>query len=133
MTAIVPTVQKNLDTEGGSIHDEEAFRDHANSGWNEKFFNVKALENVKIYQVDFARYCQEWGIQGQIQSESVDAPELKSQLATAQDRNLIAELEAQLADAQKQADNRQTVHEWNKKLHEENKGLSTKLVPCLWN
>lgn len=88
--------------------DEEAFREHANSGWNEKFFNMKSLGNVKIYQVDFDRYCEEWGVQKQTQAEAIDASGLESQLAETQTalnvkNTHIAELEKQLANAQRTA------------------------------
>lgn len=85
--------------------DEEAFREHANSGWNEKFFNVKGLGNVKIYQVDFDRYCEMWGIQEQTQPEAVNTSGLESQLAEAHQR--IEELEKQPTAATPMPDNGQ--------------------------
>lgn len=89
--------------------DEEAFREHANSGWNERFFNVKGLENVKIYQLDFDRYCETWGIQKHDQAGVEGSSGLESQLAEAQ--KLI-----------------ESLRQWNKRLNEQNQALRAELA-----
>lgn len=40
--------------------DEGNFRAHT---FSEPYFTENDIENVKIYQLDFDRYCKEWGIQ----------------------------------------------------------------------
>lgn len=89
--------------------EEDKFRDYVNSGSNEALFNVQSLNSVKIYKIDFDRYCEKWGIQNQAKPETVDT----------------LGLESQLAEAQKQVEN---LRQWNKDLNEKNQELQSELV-----
>lgn len=72
--------------------DEGRFRAHT---YSEPYFTEEMLKNVKIYQLKFDQYCNDWGIQPSSKTEKADTSDLESQLAEKDSR--IAELESQLA------------------------------------
>ena len=72
--------------------DEGRFRAHT---YSEPYFTEGMLKNVKIYQLKFDQYCNDWGIQPSSKTEKADTSDLESQLAEKDSR--IAELESQLA------------------------------------
>lgn len=90
--------------------DEEEFREYVNNGLSEKFFNIKSLDNVKIYKRDFDIYCETWEIKTYTQldttntyssefssSETQGKLEKKLQAEIEKKNVRIAELEKELA------------------------------------
>ena len=86
--------------------DEGRFRAHT---YSEPYFTEGMLKSVKIYQLNFDQYCDEWGIQPSPKAEKADTSALESQLALAQ-----KEIES--------------LSQWNKFLHEQNKKLRPELA-----
>jgi hypothetical protein len=102
--------------------DEEAFREYKNSGWNDDFFKIKDIENVRIYQVDFERYCQDWGLQEELQVDETDTSEIQSKLSEAEEK--VARFSRMI----------KRLHEQNERLmacNEENNSRNTELKTAL--
>ena len=86
--------------------DEGRFRAHT---YSEPYFTEEMLKNVKIYQLKFDQYCNDWGIQLSSNTEKADT----------------SDLESQLAEAQKHIE---ALEQWNKRLNEQNKKLRPELA-----
>lgn len=95
-----------IETKRLTTTDEEGFRAHT---YNEPYFTVEFLKRVKVYQVDFDRYCEKWEVREHAQSDGAGS----------------ANLEAQLVEAGKQIE---SFRQWNKRLHERNKELMAQLA-----
>ena len=89
--------------------DEGDFREYADSGLNEPFFNMRSLSTVKIYKIELDRYCEKWEIQKRVVS----------------DREDTSAIEHQLAEAQKHIE---ALEQWNRRLNEQNKKLRPELA-----
>lgn len=83
---------------------EEGFREYADSGFNEPFFNMRSLSSVKIYKIDLDRYCEKWEMQGRVVSDREDTAALES---------LLAETQSQV----------ESLRQWNQRLNEQNQKL----------
>lgn len=88
--------------------DEGRFRAHT---YSEPYFTEEMLKNVKIYQLKFDQYCDEWGIQPSSKAKKADT----------------SALESQLAEAKKQLEDVEGVRRWNKQFLTEREELRKSL------
>lgn len=97
-----------VDTRRLVTTDEGHFRAHT---YSEPYFTEEMLKNVKIYQLNFDQYRNEWGIQPSSKTEKADT----------------SDLESQLAEAQKQLEELEGVRRWNKQFLTEREELRKSL------
>lgn len=88
--------------------DEGRFRAHT---YSEPYFTEEMLKSVKIYQLNFDQYCDEWGIQPSPKAEKADT----------------SDLESKLAEAKKQLEDVEGVRRWNKQFLTEREELRKSL------